>query len=64
MRRDATSQKGQFRKSTLDHLVTTDEPLGLPWSFGQPGPPQTFAVSRSISRMLIRAQHVSEIGNT
>ena len=33
------------------------------WSFGQPGLPQSFFISREVFGMPIRAQHVFEIGN-
>ena len=36
----------------------------LRWSFGQPGLPQSFFVSREVFGTPIRAQHVFEIGNT
>ena len=44
-------------------LVATGEHW-LRWSFGQPGLPQSFFVSREVIGMPIRAQHVFEIGNT
>ena len=36
----------------------------LLWSFGQPGLPQSFFVSREVLGTAIRAQHVLESGNT
>src|SRR5260370_35525990 len=36
----------------------------LRWSFGQPGLPQSFLVSREVFGMPIRANHVFETGNT
>ena len=36
----------------------------LRWSFGQPGLPQSFFISREVFGTPIRAQHVFESGNT
>ena len=44
-------------------LVATGEHW-LGWSFGQPGLPQSFFVSREVFGTKIMAQHVFEIGNT
>jgi len=59
-----TSEKCQQRKSrSFDHFVANGRAL-LRWSFGQPGLPQSFFISREVFGMLIRTQQVFEIGNT
>jgi hypothetical protein len=46
------------------HLVATGEILWRRWSFGQPGLPQSFLVSREVFGTPIRTLHVLESENT
>ncbi len=52
------------RKSPLCSITSSPRATTwLRWSFGQPGLPQSFFVSREVFGMPIRAQHVFESGN-
>src|SRR6202790_1107928 len=51
---------------TLAEVIRSSSPRAstwLRWSFGQPGLPQSFFVSREVFGMPIRAHHVFEGGN-